>query len=407
MAIKRMNYFNGEFLKEDDFKIEQQYHVDMLRAHNRSLHSWGIANGLDIFKIGERKVKIKKGMAIDASGRQIIVEADIEERISDYITAPELYVTISYDEVDTDPIDDITGVGSLNTRTEEKHLIEFLNKTEFEKVSSSTPMKIFLARVILDNNKTISDIDSHGRKYAGTKTENYAIKFDSASGHKHTGRPDDGPVISHSDLNGVLPANTNSTDTAANKHVSDDLAKSWQDHISITSGNPHGTTAAQLSDYLANLFIIPTVLQFTDSDSNGATRKSRIGFVPKLALISGGFDVTLGKDIDGRKKEMYGNTFYGFWVSSGQAGCSSQHIKKEPHTDMLIYSSAETGCIFHIYVYYYDTSSNMTRPKAEILSGNISFSDPESITVTLNREVTSNCDPIDDFSISICVLCIS
>ena len=410
MVIKRMNYYNGEFLKEDDFRVEQQYHVDMLKAHNKNLHSWGIANGLDIFKIDKRKVTIKRGMAIDTVGRQIIVEADIEEEIPEYISAPELYLTISYDEVDTDPIDYISGIGSLNTRTEEKYLIEFLNKSKFESVDSSAPLRILLARVILDNDKTISDIDSRGRKYAGTKTENYAVKFDSNVGHKHTGRPDDGPVISHSDLNNVLPANTNSTDTTANKHVSDDLAKSWQDHINNTD-NPHNTTAAQLSDYLSKLFIVPTVLQFNNSDSNGATRKSRIGFKPKIALVSGGFDVTLGKEIDGRKKGTYGSSFSGFWISSSeqssseQAGCSSQHIKKEPHTDMLIYGSAETGCIFHIYVYYND--SNMPRPKSETLSGNISFSTPDSIIVTFNRAVTSNCDPIDDFSISICILCIS
>lgn len=395
MAIKRMNYFNGEFLKEDDFKVEQQYHVDMLRAHNRSLHSWGIANGLDIFKIGERKVTIKKGMAIDASGRQIIVEADIEERISDYITAPELYVTISYDEVDTDPIDDITGVGSLNTRTEEKHLIEFLNKSEFEKVNSSTPMKIFLARVILDNNKTISDIDSHGRKYAGTKTENYAIKFDSASGHKHTGRPDDGPVISHSDLNGVLPANTNSTDTTANKHVSDDLAKSWQDHISITSGNPHGTTAAQLSDYLGKLHIVPVL--FTNSDKDGETRKINIGFVPKLIFISGGFSVMLGG-------ATHGSTFSGFWAD-GQSRCSYPIIHKHSSTDIQIRSQMEND-LFRIYIQY-DDITMVTKPLHEIISGSIDFSSEGVMKVTLNRKIQgSSAYPIDSFDITLSMLCI-
>lgn len=397
MAIKRMNYFNGEFLKEDDFKVEQQYHVDMLRAHNRSLHSWGIANGLDIFKTGERKVTIKKGMAIDASGRQIIVEADIEERISDYITAPELYVTISYDEVDTDPIDDITGVGSLNTRTEEKHLIEFFNKSEFEKVNSSTPMKIFLARVILDNNKTISDIDSHGRKYAGTKTENYAIKFDSASGHKHTGRPDDGPLISHSDLQDVLPANTNSTDTTANKHVSDDLAKSWQDHINITSGNPHGTTAAQLSDYLARQSIV--FISFNQDDADGTpkrTSREKIGFVPKIIMISGGFYVNLGD-------AKHGSTFSGFWAN-GSTGCSYPIIYKYSPTDVQIYSQSQKDP-FRIYVYYNDSSTPTRKPQNEAIYGSIDFPAGD-MEVTLHRNVETNSDRIDSFSITLCMLCI-
>jgi len=71
MTIKRMNYFKGEFLQEKDFQEEQQYHVDMLRKHNKNLHTWGIADGLDVTTIvGEEKITISKGMAVDAQGRQ-------------------------------------------------------------------------------------------------------------------------------------------------------------------------------------------------------------------------------------------------------------------------------------------------------------------------------------------------
>ncbi len=67
--------------------------------------------------------------------------------------------------------------------------------------------------------------------------------FDPSRGHKHTGAAGDGPKISHSNLGDIIPANTESTDTTSTKHVSDALAKGWQDHITIMSGNPHGATA--------------------------------------------------------------------------------------------------------------------------------------------------------------------
>ena len=97
--------------------------------------------------------------------------------------------------------------------------------------------------------------------------------FDPNIGHKHTGDADNGPKISHSNLGDILEIDPTLDDTSKNKHisnalakgwqdhittneigitssddkkdkhVSDALAKGWQDHINIKSGNPHGTTA--------------------------------------------------------------------------------------------------------------------------------------------------------------------
>src|SRR6478609_6427526 len=43
--VKRLNYFKGQFLAAADFNDEQAYHVARRRAHNRLLHTWGIADG--------------------------------------------------------------------------------------------------------------------------------------------------------------------------------------------------------------------------------------------------------------------------------------------------------------------------------------------------------------------------
>ncbi len=393
MGAKRMNYFKGEFLDDKDFKDEQKYHIDMLKKHNENLHSWGIAKGLNVvLGTDRRSVIIESGMAIDAEGHQIIVDNDREKKISDNIIATELYLTISYHENSVDFIDNITGMEPQYTRIEEEPHIEFLEKSDFD-----TSLKLLLAKVILDNNKTISKIDLSVRRHTGTEGEDFSIHFDPVKGHKHTGNAGDGPVISHSNLDSVLAANTASTDTTENKHVSDALAKSWQDHIRTNSGNPHGTTAAQLSDYLSKLFI--GSVSFDESDGDGEKKSLTVGFVPRLVLISGGFYVELG----GR---MHGSTFSGFWAND-HAVCSYPTIYKYSSTDIRIYSQIEDNP-FHIYVYYNDPDPalKMIRPKHEKIYGNLEFSAEGVMTVTLNRNVQGKSDPIDAFSITLSMLCV-
>jgi hypothetical protein len=46
MTENRVRYFNGQFLQEEDFQVEQAYHLDRQRRHNRTLHTPGIADGL-------------------------------------------------------------------------------------------------------------------------------------------------------------------------------------------------------------------------------------------------------------------------------------------------------------------------------------------------------------------------
>lgn len=74
MAIKRLHYFNGLFMKEADFTDEQAYHLEMRRRHNRHLHRPGIAHGLAVTP-GINQVTVDAGLAIDSQGREIVLEA--------------------------------------------------------------------------------------------------------------------------------------------------------------------------------------------------------------------------------------------------------------------------------------------------------------------------------------------
>jgi hypothetical protein len=81
-SIQRLRYFDGEFLRSNDFSDEQSYHVAMRRLLNLHLHLSGIAYGLEIqqdansvLPNGPFFFSINTGLAIDQLGREIVVSA--------------------------------------------------------------------------------------------------------------------------------------------------------------------------------------------------------------------------------------------------------------------------------------------------------------------------------------------
>jgi hypothetical protein len=66
-----------------------------------------------------------------------------------------------------------------------------------------------------------------------------------ASAYSHSITVGNPHSTTHAQLVSVLGANPASTDTTKDKHISDQMAKQWEDHRLNTS-NPHNTTAAQV-----------------------------------------------------------------------------------------------------------------------------------------------------------------
>ena len=154
---KRLNYYTGQLLNADDFKDEQMYHVDKLRSHNRNLHTWGIARGLNVEKIGTKNVTISLGMAIDGLGRQIVLD-ELREIDLSQSTASSLYLTISYNEEQTDFRE---GEGDRSyTRISGECVVEY-DINEPDELS----MNMILAKLVFDREKdTLSSIDLDERR---------------------------------------------------------------------------------------------------------------------------------------------------------------------------------------------------------------------------------------------------
>jgi hypothetical protein len=74
--IKRLHYYERQFLRPRDFQDEQAYHLEMRRRHLLAHHTWGIVVGLEIEQNPNSKIwSVRPGMAVDGFGREILVFA--------------------------------------------------------------------------------------------------------------------------------------------------------------------------------------------------------------------------------------------------------------------------------------------------------------------------------------------
>lgn len=72
-GIARVQYFDRQFLRPQDFSNEQAYHIAMRRRHNLAHHTWGIVRGLDIVTDPDGNLFVQPGIAIDGYGRELIL----------------------------------------------------------------------------------------------------------------------------------------------------------------------------------------------------------------------------------------------------------------------------------------------------------------------------------------------
>jgi cytoskeletal protein CcmA (bactofilin family) len=160
--IKRLNYFDAQFLGETDFTDEQTYHLEMRRRHNRLLHSWGVADGgFPTTKSGDKTILVGAGTAIDKDGREIVLLDPTKVDLPGSADNQPFYVTARYDD-ETWEKEDLDSATRKYRRRTEKPMIE---------VSKAKPAAdgsvILLAEVKLAANGAIDTINDAVRKPAG------------------------------------------------------------------------------------------------------------------------------------------------------------------------------------------------------------------------------------------------
>lgn len=100
---KRVRFFDGQFLQDQDFIDEQKYHLDRERRQSKLLRVTGITEGLTVTTSGAYQVTVTKGMAVDGLGRHLVLTTDTDLRLTDkFARKQDVELFLIYQESATD-----------------------------------------------------------------------------------------------------------------------------------------------------------------------------------------------------------------------------------------------------------------------------------------------------------------
>ncbi|WP_432194821.1 hypothetical protein [Streptomyces sp. bgisy027] len=102
---KRVRFFDGQYLVDQDFIDEQRFHLDRERRQSRLLRLTGISAGLTVApetSDGESLLKVTAGMAVDSLGRHLVLASDTTVSLQDFDGRQDIEVHLAYREAATD-----------------------------------------------------------------------------------------------------------------------------------------------------------------------------------------------------------------------------------------------------------------------------------------------------------------
>lgn len=188
---KRTRFFDGQFLKDQDFIDDQKYHIDRQRRSQKLLHVPGICEGLEV--TSEKKViTVRAGTAIDRKGRMIVLANDQSLNLVD--KNGEVYLCLLYREQESDVTQEANALDETDTGS--KGATRWWENPEIvaiEDLSKAPTSGLLLARVSLQTNL----VDNSVREYSG-------VRFPSSSPNSPTLRSRSHSDPNTLDLNGSL-----------------------------------------------------------------------------------------------------------------------------------------------------------------------------------------------------------
>jgi len=162
---KRVRFFDGQFLQDQDFVDEQSYQLDREHRHNRLLHGAGIAEGLTVSATQPNQVTVAPGTAIDDDGHQLVLAeaTPVDLPGGSFNDKPGIELYLSYLESAEDPQ---TVAGSADfTRWLERPQLTALAPGD---TYSGTSPPVLLAKLSLDHAGRVT-VDTTVCTYAGAR----------------------------------------------------------------------------------------------------------------------------------------------------------------------------------------------------------------------------------------------
>ncbi len=173
---KRVRFFDGQFLQDQDFVDEQSYHLDRERRQSRLLRITGIAEGLAVTSVAAYQVSVAGGTAVDERGRQLVLAADLTLKLpeSQFKGKQGVVVRLVYREAETDPAQ--IG-GRSERRWDESPMVAAVADGALAVAPDGAPAEwdgpsVVLAKIGLDaNGKVTIDGTATDRVRLGTRLE--------------------------------------------------------------------------------------------------------------------------------------------------------------------------------------------------------------------------------------------
>lgn len=155
-VLSRVRYYDGAFLKEDEFIDEQKYHIDRRHRHDRLLHVAGVCEGLEPQMVDDKTVCVGAGTAIDDQGRTILLAKAKDAKVEG---AGTFWIVLVFKEVESRSADP-KSAGPYTRFTQDPEL-------KF----SPDPVKhgVILGKIEIVNGKLSKVISSEGRTYSGLR----------------------------------------------------------------------------------------------------------------------------------------------------------------------------------------------------------------------------------------------
>ena len=133
--FEKNRFFEGKLMTARDMRTEQQYHAGRLELVTRQTADTGILSGLAVRSVEPADeglaVTVGPGVAIDAAGRPIVVEAPTTASVPEP-DDDELYLFVRFDEVDLEPVA-VPDAGGPRSEPESNRLVERFELTARER----------------------------------------------------------------------------------------------------------------------------------------------------------------------------------------------------------------------------------------------------------------------------------
>jgi hypothetical protein len=128
LPFERNRYYSGKLLTSADFTAEQTYYNNKRRFSNSLLFGSGIVCGLSVYNLDDLSLMIESGVAIDGSGREVVLENSVVKKLSamegfETLETDEISLCLRYNEEETQSVYSI-GAGERDNEYEPNRIRE-------------------------------------------------------------------------------------------------------------------------------------------------------------------------------------------------------------------------------------------------------------------------------------------